>query len=299
MKPSYIKLYETGELESRSDKLNDILESCTLCPHNCLVNRQKGEYGKCRAGDTAVVSSAGPHFGEEPPLVGINGSGTIFFAHCNLVCIFCQNYSISHLDEGVETGVEDISAHMLNLQRFGCHNINLVTPTHFVPQIVEAVLIAVGRGFEIPIVYNCGGYENVETLKMLEGIIDIYMPDAKFFDDEMASELTNAGDYSVHMKKALAEMYRQVGDLKISRQEIAEKGILVRHLVMPGMTEDSKRILKFIAEEISSDTYVNVMGQYRPCFRANEINSINRCPDESEIQDISEYAAKLKLVRGL
>ncbi len=299
MKPSYLKLYKSGELEKRAERLNAILESCTLCPHKCRVDRIKGEGGKCGAVAVSLVSSSGPHFGEEAPLVGEFGSGTIFFAHCNLGCIFCQNYDISHLDKGTEVNAPDLSAIMLNLQRLGCHNINLVTPTHFIPQIVEALSIAAGRGLEIPIVYNCGGYESLDTLELLDGIIDIYMPDAKFFDDKSASEFTNADDYPKYVKSALIEMQRQTGDLKINSRGIAERGLLIRHLVMPGMAKDSKNILKFISEKISSKAYVNVMGQYRPCFRAEDYRELNRSPEQKEIDEVLNYARILGLTGGI
>ncbi|RMF97466.1 MAG: radical SAM protein [Candidatus Schekmanbacteria bacterium] len=299
MFPSYLKICESEEIEKRIEKLKDVLKDCVLCPHQCHVNRLAGEKGKCRGGANARISSAAPHFGEESPLVGRFGSGTIFLSQCNLGCLFCQNYDISHYDSGIDVSAEEISYHMLALQKAGCHNINFVTPTHYIPEIVEAIMIACRRGLKIPIVYNCGGYENVEILELLDGIIDIYMPDAKFYDDKIAAKYTNAKDYSKHMKESLIEMHRQVGDLKINKDGIAERGLLVRHLVMPGMMEDSKRILKFISDKISSDTYVNVMGQYRPCHRANEFAEINRYPKRSEIEEVKRYAEKFGLKRGL
>ncbi len=277
-----------------SQALHKMLESCVLCPRMCRVNRLTGEPGFCGIGAEAVVSSAGPHFGEEPPLVGSGGSGTIFFTGCNLCCIFCQNYDISHYRRGNPVTEEQLADAMLRLQRAGCHNINFVTPTHVTPQIVAALEVARGRGLSVPTVYNCGGYERVEILKLLEGIIDIYMPDAKYLESEAAAALSEAPDYPEVVKAALKEMHRQVGDL-IIEGGLARRGLLVRHLVMPGAVEDSMRIIDFLAEEISPNTYLNVMDQYRPTFKAHEVKRIDRRITTSEYWSVYDHARK----RGL
>ena len=276
------------------EALHKILESCVLCPRMCRVNRLQGELGFCGIGAEAVVSSAGPHFGEEPPLVGRGGSGTIFFAGCNLLCLFCQNYDISHYKYGSPVTRRQLADTMLRLQRAGCHNINFVTPTHVTPQIVSELQLARGSGLTVPTVYNCGGYERIEILRLLEGVIDIYMPDAKYLDSEAAAALSQAPDYPEVMKAALKEMYRQVGDLEI-QDGLARKGLLVRHLVMSGAVQDSLRIVDFLVEEISPNTYVNVMKQYRPQFEAHEVERINRHITASEYWSVYDYARQ----RGL
>jgi len=274
--------------------LRRILASCTLCPRMCRVNRITGETGYCKIGPDAVVSSAGPHFGEEPPLVGRGGSGTIFFAGCNLGCIFCQNYEISHLRRGERFTVEELCRAMLRLEEIGCHNVNLVTPTHQVPAIVDALLLARDRGLTVPVVYNSGGYERVETLRLLEGLIEIYMPDAKYLSPEMARRYSDAPDYPDAMKAALREMHRQVGDLEIERG-LARRGLLIRHLVMPGGVEDSIAVLDFIAREISPRSYVNVMEQYRPAYRAPEFPEIARRVTPDEYMTVLAHARRLGL----
>jgi putative pyruvate formate lyase activating enzyme len=226
--PSYLALHASGELAERAQQLKAILADCTLCPRRCHANRVQGEIGVCRSTAEVIISSAGPHFGEEPELVGLGGSGTIFFTNCNLWCLFCQNYEISHLKMGQPVSIEELANRMLHLQSRGCHNINLVTPTHFVPQIVEALCLAADRGLQIPIVYNCGGYESVETLRLLDGIIDIYMPDIKYSNDAHARRYSGVKDYWEHVRPAVKEMHRQVGDLKINRYGIAERGLLIR-----------------------------------------------------------------------
>ncbi len=262
------------------------------------MDRTKGELGVCRAGARVRVASAFPHFGEEEPLVGWGGSGTIFFSHCSLRCVFCQNADISHGGVGDDLAPDELAAIMLRLQRLGCHNINLVTPTHFVPQIVEALQIAAEYGLKLPIVYNCGGYESVETLRLLEGIVDIYMPDIKFADARLAKRYCAAPDYFDRAREAVLEMHRQVGPLRINHLGLAERGLLVRHLVMPGLVEDSKRILEFIAREVSMETYVNIMAQYRPHYRAHEFPEIARRITSEEYWQVVEYARSLGLHRG-
>ncbi|HOK06910.1 MAG TPA: hypothetical protein PK836_06230 [Syntrophales bacterium] len=268
--PSYLELHEQGALRERADLAFSLLSPCTLCPRLCRVDRLGGERGVCETGKRAILSSFGPHFGEESPLVGTGGSGTIFFASCNLLCTFCQNYEISHLREGEEVGPETLAEVMVRLQRRGCHNINFVTPTHVTAQILEALPLAVERGLSIPLVYNCGGYERVETLRLLEGVFDIYMPDMKFWDNGFAWRFCRVRDYRQRAVEALKEMHRQVGDLILDENGIAKRGLIVRHLVMPSGVAGTAEVMRFIAEEISPHTYVNVMSQYRPCGRAFE-----------------------------
>lgn len=294
--PVYLKSYNEGGLEEKIIRLNKILSSCTLCPRRCKVNRQKGERGFCGAGKDAVVSSASPHFGEESCLVGRHGSGTIFFSHCNLRCVFCQNYEISHLAEGREVSTDEIAQIILKLQNIGCHNINLVTPTHFAPQILEALKIAIKGGIRLPLVYNCGGYESEEVIDLLEGIVDIYMPDAKFSSSGVSKEFCQAPDYFENLKKILKKMYQQVGDLEIVGG-IAKRGLLIRHLVMPAGLCGTREIMEFIAKEISPNTYINIMAQYRPCGEAFRFPKINRPITSQEYLEAVEIARYFGLSR--
>jgi putative pyruvate formate lyase activating enzyme len=295
---SYLALHASGELAERAQRLKTILRDCTLCPRRCHANRLHGEIGKCRSTAQVMISRAGPHFGEEAELVGFGGSGTIFFTNCNLWCLFCQNYDISHLKMGEPISIEELAKRMLHLQSRGCHNINLVTPTHFVPQIVEALCLAAERGLEIPIVYNCSGYESVETLQQLDGIIDIYMPDIKYSNDSNARRYSGVKDYWEHVRPAVKEMYRQVGDLKINRYGIAERGLLIRHLVLPNDLAGSKAVLHFIAEEISRDSYVNIMDQYRPAFKAHRIPELAQRISSQEYHRAIRLAQECGLHRG-
>lgn len=298
MLPSYLDKLTSIELKERSEELINILSSCTLCPHRCKINRTKGEVEICRSTDEVIISSVGAHFGEEPPLVGINGSGTIFFTNCNLSCEYCQNYSISHLGEGRVISISDLAECMLHLQKSGCHNINLVTPTHYVPQIVNALVQATAKGLELPIIYNCGGYDSVDTIKLLNDIVDIYMPDIKYSDNNMAHKFSGASDYWEAVRTALKEMYRQVGDLHIKRSGIANTGLLIRHLILPNNIAGSKKVLDFIAEKLSLDTYVNIMDQFRPAYLADNHPEINRKINDDEFQEIIHYAKKIGLYRG-
>jgi len=250
-KPSYLSLFEKGELRQRAQVLQEFLKECRLCPRECRVNRLDGEIGYCGARSELMVSSAFPHLGEEPPLVGNHGSGTIFLTHCNLRCIFCQNYDISHLGRGEQVTPFDMARAMIKLQEIGCHNINFVTPTHYASQIVTSLSEAIEMGLHLPIVYNCSGYESVEVIRLLEGIVDIYMPDVKFMDEKYSERYSNAPDYPEVVKKVLKEMHRQVGNLATNSGGIAERGLLIRHLVMPGGVASSESVLKLTAEEIS------------------------------------------------
>lgn len=294
----YRELYKQGELEGRIKKAYQILEECSLCPRQCRVNRLEGEKGFCQGGRLPMVSSFGPHFGEEPPLVGRRGSGTIFFTHCQLACQFCQNYDISQLGHGEEISLKELAKRMLSLQRMGCHNINFVTPTHFVPQIIAALSLAIEGGLTIPLVYNCGGYESMETLRLLDGIIDIYMPDAKYNDPDKAEMFSKAPRYPQVMKIALKEMHRQVGDLIMNEEGIAERGLLVRHLILPHRLAGSREIIRFLAREISPHTYVNIMDQYHPCYRAHHYPLLARRIMPGEYQEAIDIALKEGLRRG-
>lgn len=269
--PAYIQAHRSGRLRRNLEEALTRMASCTLCPRRCRVDRLAGATGICRTGRRASVSSFNAHFGEEAPLVGANGSGTIFFTHCNLLCLFCQNFEISHEGIGEEASDEQLAAVMLALQRQGCHNINFVTPSHVVPQILAALELAVPAGLNVPLVYNSGGYDRVETLGLLDGVIDIYMPDFKFWDPAVAQQACDAPDYPEVARQALLEMHRQVGDLELDERGIARRGLLVRHLVMPGGLAGTAQIMRFIAREVSPQTYVNVMSQYRPCGRAHEV----------------------------
>jgi len=294
---AYLELYRRGKLRERVEAAVSLLEGCSVCPHSCGVNRLVGDVGKCRAPREAIVSSYGPHFGEEAPLVGGHGSGTIFFTNCNLRCQFCQNYSISQLGEGEKVNKEELADMMLSLQAKGCHNINLVSPTHLVPQILEAVEIAVESGLHLPLVYNSGGYDSVETLRILDGIVDIYMPDMKYDDEETAKELSGIESYPSTNKAAIKEMHQQVGDLKINEQGVAERGLLVRHLVLPNGLAGTKGIVNFLSREISPNTYVNIMAQYYPCYRAFQIESLVRRISPVEFHEALSLAREAGLSR--
>ena len=273
------------DLEQLAKKLNSKYHKCDLCPRKCGVNRMSGEQGFCRISSRPKVSSVGPHFGEEPPLVGRRGSGTIFFAGCNLGCVFCQNDDISHGITGRDCGAEELASFMLHLQELGCHNVNFVTPTHVVPTIVEALHIAVRQGFNLPLVYNCGGYESVDVIRLLEGVVDIYMPDLKFTDPAVSARLTGVHDYYERAQETLREMHRQVGDLKEDERGVAFRGLLVRHLVMPDSLAGTGEVMRFLLEDISPDTAVNVMFQYRPCYQARTFPEIARRPNPDECKE--------------
>ncbi len=291
VKTTKITMKQDGNISSAYEALMD----CTLCPRNCHVDRTDGGVGFCGTGKALVVSSVGPHFGEEPPISGHYGSGTVFLAGCGLLCDFCQNHNISHGRAGnVMTEAELVRA-IMRLQQIGCHNINFVTPTHFTPHIIEVVSLARTRGLRIPVVYNCGGYESIETLKMLEGFVDIYMPDIKFLNSELAERYCRARNYPSIVRAAVKEMHRQVGDLEIGETGLASRGLLIRHLVMPGAAADSRAVIDFIADEISPASYVNVMEQYRPSYKAYKYPELNRPLTDKEFKDVFDYAAN----RGL
>jgi putative pyruvate formate lyase activating enzyme len=295
--PSYLKLHAQGLLQRRVDEALSRLTHCELCPRECGVDRTKGEKGFCRTGRYAVVSSYNPHFGEESPLVGTGGSGTIFFTHCNLLCVFCQNYEISHQGMGDEVGPQILGRMMVQLQNWGCHNVNFVTPSHVVPQILEALPVAIELGLRVPLVYNTGGYDKVETLRLLEDVFDIYMPDIKFMDPQVAKRFCKAPDYPEVVREAVKEMHRQVGDLLLDERGIAYRGLLVRHLVMPHGLAQTPQVMKYLAAEISPNTYVNIMDQWRPCGEAHLHPDLSRRISRQEYEEALEAARSVGLHR--
>jgi putative pyruvate formate lyase activating enzyme len=296
--PAYTHL-SPEDLDARASTAIGRLEACEICPRRCGANRLQNERGFCRCGRRARVASYAPHFGEEAPLVGRTGSGTIFFCGCNLACVFCQNYDISQQDQGEDVSAQRLARMMLALQDCGCHNINFVTPTHVVPQILEALVLARKEGLHVPLVYNSGGYDSVETLRLADGIFDIYMPDAKYGSDEPALLYSNAPGYTGIMKAAIREMHRQVGDLTLDEDGIAVRGLLVRHLVLPGEAAGTAEVARFLSEEISPNTYLNVMAQYRPEYKACHFLELDRGISGKEYADALRLAARAGLARGL
>ncbi len=295
--PAYLGLHKRGELKDRAEKLWNIMESCQLCPRSCGVNRLKGMTGFCRApGKTLVISSFHPHFGEERPLVGVGGSGTIFFSHCNLRCVFCQNWEISHLGRGSKRTVEDLARMMLRLQEMGCHNINVVTPTHYSPFILKAIDLAASMGLRLPIVYNTSGWERVEILEILDGIVDIYLPDFKYWDSKMASKYSSGAEtYPELTRMAILEMNRQVGVAKPDEDGIIRRGLMIRHLVMPNDVAGSERVMEWIAENLPKDTYVNIMAQYNPLYKAFDYPELSRRITREEYEKVVRRAKEVGL----
>ncbi|MEP0766844.1 MAG: radical SAM protein [Fimbriimonadia bacterium] len=293
-RPAYLSLAESGELERRAVAAREMLADCRTCPRACRVDRAQ-ETGTCGIGRHAKVSSYGPHHGEERCLSGTRGSGTVFFAGCNLRCVFCQNFDISHGEEGVEVSAERLARIFLAVQEYGCHNLNLVTPSHVVPHILEALPIAVAKGFCLPIVYNTSAYDSLESLRLLDGIVDIYMPDFKLWDKDAAERYLTAPNYPQAAREAIREMHRQVGVLRFDERGLAVRGVLVRHLVMPGRGDDTTAILRFLATEIAPDTYVNVMAQYRPAG----LVSLRSFPEIYRRISDAEYREALRLAGEL
>lgn len=297
--PNYIKLYQSGELQARVEQALKSLGSCQVCPWKCQINRLEDERKVCKIGRYARVSSYFPHFGEEDCLRGWNGSGTIFFGWCNLRCVFCQNFDISQKEAGNLVTPEQLSSMMILLQAQGCHNINWVTPEHVVPQILEALPHAIKAGLRLPIVYNTSSYDSMESLRQMEGIVDIYMPDFKYWDQNKSKKYLKSEDYPEVTRQVLKEMHRQVGDLVVDEKGIAQKGLIIRHLVMPGELEDTRKILEFIATEISPDSFVDIMGQYYPTGKVNEkkYSEINRKLWPQELKEAYTIARELGLSR--
>jgi putative pyruvate formate lyase activating enzyme len=281
---------ESGALAERVERAYAMLESCMLCPHGCKINRRAGKLGVCRTGERARVASYGPHHGEERPLSGRHGSGTVFFARCNLRCVYCQNSEISQDDCGGEVEPEELARIFLDIQASGCHNLNLVSPTHFLPPILAALLIAAQAGLRLPIVYNTGGYDALLALELLDGVVDIYMPDMKYADSKTAHQYSGARDYPRVNREAVKEMHRQVGDLALDADGLAVRGLLVRHLVLPNRMAGTKEIARFLAEEISSQTYLNVMDQYHPAYKAGMFPQLNRRITPQEYADALKQA---------
>lgn len=296
--PAYLKLERSGELAERARALWAIYKSCRLCPRQCGVNRLKGEKGVCQATSRLKVASAHAHFGEERPLVGRWGSGTIFFSHCNLLCCFCQNWEINHRGDGSYMSDEMLGRLMVQMQELRCHNVNLVTPTHVVPNIVQGLRTAIRMGLRIPLVYNCGGYEPVEIIKLLDGIVDIYMPDFKYMDGKMAEKYSSgASDYPERAAAAIEEMHRQVGELTVDENGIALRGLLIRHLVMPNNIAGTDKFVRWVAEKLTKSTYVNIMAQYRPEHKAFQYPEIARRINMAEYAQAVRWAREAGLTR--
>jgi putative pyruvate formate lyase activating enzyme len=285
-------------IKERVEKAYKLLQNCRVCPRRCGVDRLNGERGICKGGKNPVISSYNVHFGEEPPISGTRGSGTIFFTGCNLRCTYCQNFPISQLGNGLEVTTRDLAEMMISLQSRGCHNINLVTPSHFVPQILEALSFAWEMDFDLPLVYNSSGYDSTEALKLLEEIIDIYLPDMRYSDNRVAKRLSSAEDYVEVNRETVREMYRQVGNLVMDENGIAKKGLLIRHLILPFDLAGSKKTFRFIKEEISAKVHVSLMGQYFPSFKATEDVSINRKVTQEEYKMAKESFFESGLTSG-
>ena len=294
--PGYVKLAQTGELKKRGKELWDMMASCTLCPRECGAERLEGERGFCEANSTLEIASYHPHFGEEAPLVGRGGSGTIFLSNCNLRCVFCINWEISQGGEGEEKSIDDMAAMMLHLQKIGCLNINVVTPTHYSAHIVLALDTAVKKGLKVPLVYNTCGWEKIEVLKILDGIVDIYLPDYKYSDSKMAEKYSSDADtYAEMTRDALLEMNRQVGVAKPASDGIMYRGLMIRHLVMPNNVSGTKDVVEWIAQKLPKDTYVNIMSQYRPMYKAFDYPDISRRLSSEEYRNAVMWAKEAGL----
>ena len=317
MYPSYLDLYKTGELIKKVQHANDLLRSCMLCPRKCGINRAEDKKGFCQTGARARVYSYLPHFGEEPPISGDCGSGTIFFSGCNMACVYCQNYKFSQGNEGREVGVEELAQFMLELQDSGCHNINLVTPTHVLPQILTALSLAIPKGLSLPLVYNTSGYELPEMIHLLQGVIDIFLPDMRYAENKNAISYSHAPDYPRYNQAAVKQMYRQVGTAQIddsrslkrgirqtkgeklgARQDLINKGLIIRHLILPKSISGTAKIMRFIKQEISAGTYISLMSQYLPCCKANEFPELSRRIDEEEYTQAKEIMLGSGLSNG-
>lgn len=296
--PSYLTAYEKGILEARAKNAISLLESCIICPRKCKVNRLNNELGFCRSGVKPRVYSYLAHQGEEPPISGINGSGAIFFSGCNMRCSYCQNYEFSQAENGKELDFKELSDIMLKLQNMGCHNINLITPSHVMPQILMAFNLAIPKGLKIPLVYNTSGYDSAAVIKLLDGIIDIYLPDMRYSDSAMAEKYSYAADYPGYNREAVKEMYRQVGEAMISEDGIMKKGIIIRHLVLPEDISGTKETMEFIAKEISQDTYISLMSQYLPLYKAAQIKDISRRITQQEYENAREIMHNYGIFNG-
>ncbi len=293
--PSYLTLYRSGELSKRVEEAIKMLEECRVCPHKCKINRLAGEDGYCKTKRYAIVSSYFPHLGEEFPIRGYRGSGTIFFSYCNMRCVYCQNYEISHLGEGKEVKPRELAEMMVELQELGCHNINLVSPSHVVPQILEALLIAVEMGLNIPLVYNTSSFDSLESLRLLDGVVDIYLADIKYLSKEYGRKYSKVKDYPLYAVSAIREMYRQVGPLKVDERGIAVRGVLIRHLLLPNNISTTDRVIEFL-KDIDPSMAINLMDQYRPCYKAWNYPELARRVSQSEFSRALELARGLKII---
>lgn len=275
-----------------------MIDKCNICPHNCSVNRNKGEIGRCKSTDKIKIALASLHKYEEPCISGTNGSGTIFFSNCNLRCIYCQNYEISHLGKGKEVSINELAEILINQQEKGAHNINLVTPTMYVYQIIEAIKIAKEKGLSIPIIYNTNSYENVETIKLLDGYVDVFLPDLKYFSNDLSKKYSSVDNYFEHATRAIKQMYKQVGEAVFDENGLIKKGIIIRHLVLPNYLQNTKNILKWIKDNMPSNIYISVMAQYFPCYKALDDNKINRKLTKREYKIIEDYVYSIGLENG-
>lgn len=298
MPAAYLKLHSEGKLAGIAQKAFDLLGSCSICPRRCKVNRLKGELGFCRTGMRAKVCSFMPHHGEEPPISGEHGSGTIFFSRCNMHCLYCQNFEFSQLDTGKEVEIEELAEMTLKLQAMGCHNINFVTPTHVMPQILKALALAVPQGLKIPLVYNTSGYDLPAMIELLDGIVDIYLPDMRYGDDQAAIKYSGAPDYPEYNRQAVKEMHRQAGVAQIDGRGIIEKGLVIRHLVLPNYISGTEKIMEFIANELSEEAYISLMSQYFPCYKADEIKELSRRISREEYAQAQQAMRKYNLHNG-
>jgi putative pyruvate formate lyase activating enzyme len=296
--PIYLDSYQSGLLTKKADYAYSLLESCSICPRNCRLNRLKNEKGVCKIGLLPKVFSYMPHHGEEPPISGSNGSGTIFFSGCNMNCLYCQNYEFSQLGEGREVELRELADFMIRLQDLGCHNINLVTPTHIMPQFLKALSLAIEKGLAIPIVYNTSGYELSEMIKILDGVVDIYLADMRYSRNETGMKYSFIQNYPDFNQDAIRQMHRQVGIAKINKAGIMERGLVIRHLVLPEDSSGTEEIMKFIATEISPDTYISLMSQYLPCYKANESKELSRRISYEEYQRAKEIVKRYGLSNG-
>jgi putative pyruvate formate lyase activating enzyme len=296
--PGYLNGYKSGKLKKIADSLFSSLKSCQICPRRCKVNRLENKPGFCKTACLPKIFSFMAHHGEEPPISGTQGSGTIFFSHCNMGCVYCQNYEFSQSGKGREYTFEELAQIMLELQSQGCHNINLVTPTHVLPQILKSLELAIPRGLKIPLVYNTSGYELAEVIKSLAGIVDIYLADSRYGDNLAALEFSKAPDYVKYNQEALAEMHRQVGVAEFSDDNLIKRGLIIRHLVLPNHSSGTEKIMKFIAEELSEDTYISLMSQYLPYHLASGYPKINRRLKKEEYQEAKEILERYRLLNG-
>lgn len=296
--PSYLNLYQNGKLDKIIEHSLNMLECCSICPRKCKVNRLKDKRGFCKTGLKPMACSFMAHHGEEPPISGTKGSGTIFFANCNMGCVYCQNYEFSQLGQGREISSEELAGFMLELQKLGCHNINLVTPTHVMPQILRALKIAISKGLNIPLIYNTGGYELPEIIELLDGIIDIYLPDMRYADEEMSIKYSCAPDYPRYNKESVKEMHKQVGIARIDNEGIIKSGVVVRHLVLPNNISGTEEIMKFIAQQLSPDTYISLMSQYLPYYKAPEFKDLSRRLNKEEYEEAGGIMEKYGLFNG-